>query len=740
MKKIIWLVPLLLVAPLLAVSPIFWETRTYEDFRKGTLSNLSLTSEDRLVLAPRFESVFNSEQPFIWATAADSKGNIYLGTGHDGKVFKVDSSGKGEAIADLAELDVFAIAVDAKDAVYAATSPNGKVYKIEPGGTPQTFFDPEDKYIWSLAFDRQGRLIVATGDKGVIYRVGTDGKGQVFYDTDETHVISLAVDREGNVIAGGDPKGYLYRISPDGKAFVLYDSGMREVHAVTVAPDGTIYAAVVSSRPGLSPSSVPILVPDASSRGEATVTISLAAESAAAQAIEVTATANDSGPASSGSSASSSRSNADSMTQTAILEVLPDGVVNTIWRSSSEMVFALLPRGDRLLFSTGSKGRIYSFQKPRFTTLLVESTEEQTTTLLQVGNKVYAASSNTGRLFNLGDALAATGTYESSVRDTEAISSWGKVTVKSETPQLVQISTRSGNTGSPDKTWSDWNRVDGDGATSSPKARFVQWRAVLRADSGRSPSLNSVTVPYMQQNFRPEVTSLDVLPSGVTLIKQQALTSTGAPAGPQDAATARATARAGLPGIIKVPPRRSLQKGAQSFQWVAIDKNDDALQYDLYYRADGAANWNLLKKNVEDSFYTINSDTLPDGTYLVRLVASDSLSNTPESALSGERESRPFTIDNTPPEVTAKQDGLSGGRVRIAIDAADSTSTLTQAEVSVDAGEFRTIFPKDGITDSKHESFLWQSDMLSPGEHVITCRVYDQNDNVGLSKLVVRVP
>jgi len=740
MKKIIWLVPLLLVAPLLAVSPIFWETRTYEDFRKGTLSNLSLTSEDRLVLAPRFESVFNSEQPFIWATAADSKGNIYLGTGHDGKVFKVDSSGKGEAIADLAELDVFAIAVDAKDAVYAATSPNGKVYKIEPGGTPQTFFDPEDKYIWSLAFDRQGRLIVATGDKGVIYRVGTDGKGQVFYDTDETHVISLAVDREGNVIAGGDPKGYLYRISPDGKAFVLYDSGMREVHAVTVAPDGTIYAAVVSSRPGLSPSSVPILVPDASSRGEATVTISLAAESAAAQAIEVTATASDSGPASSGSSASSSRSNADSMTQTAILEVLPDGVVNTIWRSSSEMVFALLPRGDRLLFSTGSKGRIYSFQKPRFTTLLVESTEEQTTTLLQVGNKVYAASSNMGRLFNLGDALATTGTYESSVRDTEAISSWGKVAVKSETPQLIQISTRSGNTGSPDKTWSDWNRVDGDGATSSPKARFVQWRAVLRADSGRSPSLNSVTVPYMQQNFRPEVTSLDVLPSGVTLIKQQALTSTGAPAGPQDAATARATARAGLPGIIKVPPRRSLQKGAQSFQWVAIDKNDDALQYDLYYRADGAANWNLLKKNVEDSFYTINSDTLPDGTYLVRLVASDSLSNTPESALSGERESRPFTIDNTPPEVTAKQDGLSGGRVRIAIDAADLTSTLTQAEVSVDAGEFRTIFPKDGITDSKRESFLWQSDMLSPGEHVITCRVYDQNDNVGLSKLVVRVP
>jgi hypothetical protein len=736
MKKILFL--LLIAVPLLAVSPIQWEVRTYEDFRKGTFSNVSLTNEDRLVLAPRFDSVFDTEQPFIWSTAADSRGNIYLGTGHNGKIFKVDSSGKGALLADLPELDVFAVAVDARDAVYAATSPNGKVYKIDAGGQPQVFFDPEDKYIWSLVFDKQGRLIVATGDKGVIYRVAPDGKGQVFYDTDETHVISLAVDRDGNIIAGGDPKGYLYRIAPDGKAFVLYDSGMREVHAVTVAADGTIYAAVVSSRPGLSPGSVPIPVPDSQSQvGESTTTISLNATPT--QSIEVVV-GNDSSPANSPSSSSSARSSSEKNAQTAILEVLPDGVVNTIWRSSSEMVYALLPRRDGLLFSTGSKGRIYSFQKPRNTTLLVESTEEETTNLLLAGNRVYAASANAGKLFGLGDAVATSGSYESSVRDTEAISTWGKLSWKSETPQLIQMFTRSGNTGSPDKTWSDWTRVDGDGGANSPKARFIQWRAVLRADSGRSPSLNSVTVPYMQQNFRPEITSLDLLPFGVALIKSQPLTASGAPAGPQDSATARATARAGLPGVVKVPPRRALQKGAQSFQWVAVDKNDDTLQYDLYYRPEGGGNWVFLKKNVEDSFYTINSDTLPDGTYMVRLVATDALSNTPEGALTGEIESRPFTIDNTPPTVTLKQEGVNGGRVRVAIEATDATSTLSQAEVSVDAGDFRMIFPKDGIADSKAESYTWQSELLPSGEHVIACRVYDQNDNVGLAKLIVRIP
>jgi hypothetical protein len=736
LKKPLWLLPFLVTVPLLAVTPFFWETRSNDDFRKGTFSNLSLTSEDRLVLAPRFESVFNTEQPFIWSAAADSKGNVYLGTGHDGKVFRVDSSGKGTVLADLGELDVFAIAVDSKDAVYAATSPDGKVYKIEPGGQPQTFFNPDDKYIWSLAFDPQGRLIVATGDKGIIYRVGPDGRGQPFYDTDETHVISLAVDKDGNIIAGGDPKGYLYRIAPDGKAFVLYDSGMREVHSVTVAPDGTIYAAVVSARPGLSSDSVPILIPDLA--GGSVVTVNGAAASAAAQSVDVVVTP-DSGSTISPSS-SSSKSASTGTAQSAILEVLPNGTVNTIWRSSSEMVYALLPRGDRLLFSTGTKGRIYSFQKPRSITLLVESTEEHTTSLIQVANRVFAASANAGKLFSLGDVLATSGSYESKVQDTDAISSWGKVSWKSENPQLIQVFTRSGNTSTPDKTWSEWTRVDGDGATDSPKARFFQWRAVLRSDSGRSPSLNSVTVPYLQQNFRPEISSLDVLPFGVSLIKVQALTSTGAPAGPQDAATTRATARAGLPGLIKQPPRRTLQKGSQSFQWVALDKNEDALQYDLYYRGETDRNWILLKKNVEDTFYTINSDTLPDGIYIVRLVASDATANTAENALTAEMESRPFTVDNTPPTVALKLDGLNGGRVRVAIEAADLTSTLNQAEISVDAGEFRAAFPRDGIADSKNESFAWQSEVLPQGEHVIAFRIYDQNDNVGLGKLVVRIP
>src|SRR5215470_8254252 len=153
MRKPFWLFPLLAAIPLFAVTPSFWETRTYDDFRKGKLTNLSLTSEDQLVLAPAFNVIFNTDQPLVWSTAADSKGNIYLGTGHEGKIFKVDASGKGDLLADLPELDVLALAVDGKDVLYAATSPDGKIYKIEAGKQPQTFFEPHVKYIWSMVFD-----------------------------------------------------------------------------------------------------------------------------------------------------------------------------------------------------------------------------------------------------------------------------------------------------------------------------------------------------------------------------------------------------------------------------------------------------------------------------------------------------------------------------------------------------------------------------------------------------------
>jgi len=183
-----------------------------------------------------------------------------------------------------------------------------------------------------------------------------------------------------------------------------------------------------------------------------------------------------------------------------------------------------------------------------------------------------------------------------------------------------------------------------------------------------------------------------------------------------------------------------VERGVQSLQWAASDRNLDALSFSVYYRLESDRTWKLLKQDLEDSFYTVNSDNFTDGTYIFKVVASDAPSNPPANALSGEFESRPFTIDNTPPSVKMWQLSIATARVQVAIDAADVTSTLNQADISVDAGPWQSIFPIDGITDSKAESYSFHSDVLSRGEHVLSFRIYDQNDNVGIGKLVVRIP
>ena len=735
MKKILWLFPVVLALPALGVIPEFWETRTYNAFRRGELSGLSVTGDGQLTLAPSFDLVFDTPDPIIFSAATDRDGNIYLGTGHDGKVYKVDDGGAGTVFADFDELDVLALALGDDDTLFAATSPNGKVYRISANGDTDVFFEPEARYIWSLVFDRAGRLLVATGDSGVIYRVNDDGVSDIFYDSEETHIITMAMDQAGNVIAGGDPKGYVYRISESGQPFVLHDSGMREVRSVVVAPDGTIYAALLDSGGGSGLGGPESAGTTRSAQG-ASVTITVAGEQGtfAAQNGNAQVTAGAGAGRGRADARGEGGRNSGPNSQSVILRILPDGSVTRIWESANEMVFALLPRPDGLLFSTGTRGRVYSLQTPERPTLVLESTEEQTTRLFARGERIFATSSNAGKLFELGDSAGGSGTYESVVRDTGATSGWGKVAWAGSG---VEILTRTGNTGSPDQTWSNWTALTAEGRVTSPGARFIQWQAVLTARRDRSPMLSSVTIPYLQQNFRPQVTEINVFRPGFGL---QTL-----PAGNNNIAAGNALNRNGLSGrVLPTTPNRAartvLQPGAQAFRWNTEDENNDVLVYSIYYRAGNEGEWKILIKGLTDRYYTVPPDTLPDGMYVFRFVASDVGSNPPERALTGQRETPPIAMDNTPPGVTVEQRGFENGQVNLYVDASDATSTLKQAEVSVDAGTWQPVFPVDGIVDSQSEIFEFSSLELESGEHVVAFRIYDQNENVGIGKAIVQIP
>jgi len=175
-----------------------------------------------ITLAPALTLVYDTKEAYIWSSATDATGNIYLGTGHEGRIFKVTPTGEGRLLYDAAELDVTALVTDPQGNLYAGTSPEGKVYKITPDGKESVFYDPPDKYIWSLAFDAAtSTLYAGTGDKGVIYKIDSAGKSAVLVDTNETNIVSLALDKNGNLLAGTDPSGLLLRVSANGKLFAM---------------------------------------------------------------------------------------------------------------------------------------------------------------------------------------------------------------------------------------------------------------------------------------------------------------------------------------------------------------------------------------------------------------------------------------------------------------------------------------------------------------------------------------
>src|SRR3954451_15821674 len=162
------------VLPVRAGQPVVWETSGRTELLKGDSRGVSISDTGVLMLAPKLSELFNTQQTYVWSTAVDNQGNIFLGTGHDGKIFRVTASGSGSLFYDAAELDVTSMV--AKDGVlYAGTSPDGKVYRITPDGKADVYFDPADKYIWSLALMPDGSLAVGTGDNGKLYRVRTAG-------------------------------------------------------------------------------------------------------------------------------------------------------------------------------------------------------------------------------------------------------------------------------------------------------------------------------------------------------------------------------------------------------------------------------------------------------------------------------------------------------------------------------------------------------------------------------------
>ena len=711
--------------PSYAGQPVIWETGSRAELLKGDARGISISDTGVLTLAPNVAEVFNSEQAFVWSSAIDSQGNIYLGTGHDGRIFRVGADGRGSLLYDAAELDITALAVARDGSIYAGSSPDGKVYRITANGQAEVFFDPGDKYIWSLAILNDGSLAVGTGDSGKLYRVraaGAKPEASLLLSTNQTHVMSLAVTQQGDLIAGTDPGGLVLRISPEGKAFALFDAPLREIHALAPAADGSIYALALSDSAATTRQSTTVVAPQpADGGGTPSTTVTITAIDESGNPIQ-TATA-------------APRSRTDiTNARSVVFRILPDGATDVVWSSPSVTAFAIAPALEQgsVLIGTADKGRIYSVTNDGRDTLLLQSTEGQISSFLMRAGQIYAASSNQGKLFRFGRETVTEGSYESPVRDAKLTATWGRIWWRGA--GTVELQTRSGNGERPDTTWSEWSAAyrNADGTqVTSPRARFIQWRATLHSSTGVAAWMEDATLAYLPRNVAPEVLSVTSLPFGVGL--QQAAQIQ---VDPNIESSGLDPSLFGA--VAQVPPRRIFQRGARSFQWQSEDRNGDTLEYAIYYRATNETTFRLLKDRLRDNFYTIDGATLADGRYIIKITASDAPDNPAGEALSGERLSEPVDIDNTPPVVHQATGQVASGAGATAFDVDDATGKIKRADFSVDGGPWTPLFPDDGIADSGHERYSVALAPLARGEHTVSLRAFDSSGNVGTLSVTVR--
>jgi sugar lactone lactonase YvrE len=748
------LIAAMLAATSLAGGPIFWEVSKQDDVVKGDARGVSIDEDGAITLAPTFDLVYDTKEAYIWSSAIDAAGNIYLGTGHEGRIFKVSPSGEGKLLYDSPELDVTAITTDPQGNVYAGTSPDGKVYKITPDGKESVLYDPPDKYIWSLLFDpNTTTLYVGTGNKGIIYKVDSAGKAAKLVDTSETNIVSLGLAKNGDLIAGTDPSGLVLRVSPAGKLFALYDSPLQEIHNLAIAPDGSIYALGINQQAGAQQRRSSVGVSSSTSvSSEGVITISSSDDQESTSAPTSGSTTDLSTILSQGKGQARSAEGAKS----AVIHIMPDGTSDLMWSSRDVVGFGLKLLGQgRVLVGTGSKGRIYSISPNHNATLLIQSPEDQTSTIIGAGSDLFATSSNLGKLYRIGKQTVTEGTYTSTVRDAKFVADWGTATWRGTGD--IRLETRTGNTESPDSTWSDWSPTltKAGQQISSPKARFIQWRALIKSASGPSShvgadtkkargesrmaertgqtaALESVTLAYLPRNQSPEISSAVVLPAGVAL-QEMPVTI--------DPSVASSGLDPALFGVsMNVPPRRYYQKGARSLVWQASDPNDDTLVFKVLYRSLGDTEWHLLADNVTTSYYTVDGNRLPDGSYIFKVQASDSPSNPANLALSAELVTEVVEVDNTPPAINTGKPVISGRTADVTFDATDTTSKILRAEYSIDGGPWSLVFPVDGIADSPHETFKVTATFDKPGEHVIAFRCSDASSNVGTSKVTLSMP
>lgn len=704
---------------------------TFSDFNKGVSTGTELLAEGRIQLGPRAVSLEKTDDGVVWDLAvSDEDGAIFYATGHSGKVYRKPVRGEKQLWADLTEVQATALAIGPDGTLYVGASPGGKIYTVKEKGKPEVFYETGEKYVWDLVFDEDGALYAATGTNGKIYRITDKSKSKtaIYFDSDATNVMDLGFDNDGNLLACTQGKAYLIRISEKDTAYILYAASQDELRSLTVDRAGNIYVAANSSR------------------------ISSVFDKKTTKTKDT-----DFGAKLSGSGV--------------VAQVHPNGFVNGLWAAPEGPIHTLVADDatSSILAAAGKNGKLYRVSTVDASYSVVTDIDEPMITAVAPSDKGFVlGSANKAALYNLETSAPQTaGVFASRALDGDSTVLWGNLMYEGEISPDSKFTweTRTGNTPEPsDGTWSPWTPAepisDRIVKTVSPVAEYLQYKITIAGGQPGESFVDAVRVFYVEKNVPPVIKKIEVkkVPGSPAAAQAAALAAAAAKmkssssdddddksekASSEASKAASAAARAAQAAVTaKAAAGADLQNSQKvNISWSAGDPNDDKLRYNLYYKGEDENVWKLVEDNITASRHQFSTEAIPDGKYRFKLEATDRYENQATSASTVQVISRIYNVDNSSPEIADIQAAHIGpNEYEITAKASDKTSILAAAEYNLNAAdEWLPIAPVDGIFDFPSEEFKFRvTPEEKQPEHTLSIRVYDQEGNSRVEKILLR--
>lgn len=648
MKRVFaWLIPSLLApAVAAAVATQSFVVDTSDGFEKGKLEGTAVHGDGKVTRAITTKRTVIDGAATAYASALGPDGAIYVGTGNQGNIYRIDD--KGHTLFARCDAPLVSSLVWVGDTLYAGTLERGKVLAIDRKGAVRDYATLTGaQHVWALAYDApRATLYAATGPEGKLFALDKDAKQRVAHDDQAEHLLSLAVDGEGRSYVGTSNGARLVRIV-GGKASVLYDAPGQELTTLVLAAG---YVAIASN--DFTDSGGIDLMKD-STRGR-----------------------------------KSSRAGKGK-----VFGVSLEGSVEELYRSDSAHITALEvdTNGDALLVGLGQEGHVVRAKRGQLPVTWADADERQVVALHLTAKQPHFVSSDGVAVYRLTDA-SARGQWTSAVLDAKMPARFGELSFRKR--GTVHFSTRSGNTDTPDDSWSTWSpELTQSAPIRSPAARFLQVRASLEGDA----ELYAVQAFYLAQNQ----------PAYVRNVRANIDRSSDKPAA---------------------------TKAAITLNWDIENPDGDRLRYRVFFKREGnEAYLPLLREDelLDKTELKWDSLAVPDGFYRVRVEASDELATPPPFALKSEAISAPILVDNHAPQLANLQ--LKG--VQLSGQANDTLGPISQLELSIDGQPFFPLSAHDGLLDTARESFTVDLRNVPAGRHIFTVRAYDAVNNSSTSAL-----